>query len=182
MKEQKYKLVEKAYCIDLIRIRHGYQYPLTICHAKNLNKAKSIIFKLIKDSEMTNCYGEPITLANIPVVRHENADHYHFDGKIMTMKEIIGETKERERLAKLDALLANESIKYCHICKHGSYYRPNSAGYTDYITRAGIYEKERAVDHARRCSELSIIPINIERHNKMINDEIADLQSLLIPA
>jgi hypothetical protein len=180
MKEQKYKLVEKAYCIDLIRIKHGYEYSLVVCHAKNLNAAKSIIYKLIKNEGMENCYDEPISLANIPVIRYENSDHYFFENKIMTLREINGTVKERLRIAKLERLLNDESIKFCHICKHGSYYRPNSAGYTDYLSRAGVYEKKEAIEHARRCDELSLIPINIETHNKLIYDEIKDLQLLLI--
>ena len=181
MKEPKYKLVEKAYCIDLLRIRYGHEYSPEICHAKNINKAKSILFKRIKDEEWKNFLDEPITFLNIPVARCESHDLYEFEGKSLPLKEIHGQLKERERNAKLDAILADDNIKYCHISKHGSYYRPNSAGYTEYLSRAGVYEKNEAVNHARRCSELHIIPINVVIHNKMINDEIADLQSLLIP-
>lgn len=181
MKEPKYKLVEKAYWIDLMRIKYGTEYSPEICHAKNLNKAKSILFKRIKDEEWLNYLGEPITLQSIPVARYESHDRYEFDGKLMTSKQIQDELKERKRKDKLDSILADETIKYCHISKHGSYYRPNSAGYTEYLSRAGVYKKEIAVDHARKCSELHIIPINIETHNRLINDEIADLQLLLIP-
>lgn len=87
---------------------------------------------------------------------------------------------ERERIKELDNILNNDSIKYCYIKKRGEYYRPNSCGYTTYKFFAGVYTKEEAVSDAKSCNDLTIIPINVEEHNKYINTIISDLNTRLI--
>lgn len=36
------------------------------------------------------------------------------------------------------------------LIKHGTYYRPNCRGYTENISRAGIYSEEFALDYAQK--------------------------------
>ena len=43
--------------------------------------------------------------------------------------------------------------------KGGYYYRPNSAGYTDSITHAGIFDKDYALSHAKGCEEVTAVPV-----------------------
>lgn len=60
------------------------------------------------------------------------------------------------------------------------YYKPNSCGYTDYTTCAGIYTKEEAVQEARSVDEIHILPIDLKSHNEKLENEIKSLQSRLI--
>jgi hypothetical protein len=87
--------------------------------------------------------------------------------------------KQQKRIAVLDGILNNETITHCYIRK-GSYYRPDSCGYTDYRHRAGVYTKEYAVSHAKRCEEITVVPIDIEEHNAFLTAEIQDIQSRLL--
>ena len=95
------------------------------------------------------------------------------------MSKIEEVLENRERIAKLDAILLDESVKYYYI-KKGSYYRPGSCGYTEFKYRAGVFTTEEAVSEARWCNEITIIPIDMDVHNKMIGDEIKDLQTRLL--
>jgi len=97
----------------------------------------------------------------------------------MTAHEIEEELKERKRLSEFNLILDNKSIKYCYIRK-GSYYRPNSCGYTDFVHRAGVYTKEEAVRHAVGCRDIWLKRIDIEEHNKIIQSEIKDLKTRLL--
>ena len=80
---------------------------------------------------------------------------------------------------EINKLLKDKNITHCYIRK-GAYYRPDSCGYTDYVTKAGIYEKTVAIEHAKRCEELTLIPINNSEHNTRIISEVNDLLSRYI--
>ena len=73
----------------------------------------------------------------------------------------------------------DNGIKYCYIRK-GSYYKPNSCGYTDFKHRAGVYSKEEAVSSAKSCRDITLEIIDIQSHNEMLNIEIAELQNKLL--
>ena len=177
---EKYKLLEKAYEIDLSRIEEYYFYEREIAYAETVGKAKS---KLLGQANYNNmkllCVDEDMMYTNIPVKRAHDYDKYEFEGKAETMHSIYEIIHERERISKLNDILTNDSIKFCYISK-GNYYRPGSCGYTDFKHRAGVFTKEEAVSSAKSCSGLSIIPIDIEVHNKMISDEITELQTRLL--
>lgn len=176
---EKYTLVEKSYRIDFSKIDEGYLASDTICHADSLGKAKSKLLDEIKYDGWKLRTGEEVSFVNIPVVRSKETDLYEFEGEKISIYKINEILNERERQLELDKMLSNESIKFCYIRK-GSYYMPNSCGYTQFRHKAGVYEKADAVSHARSCRELTIIPINIEEHNKAINEEINDLKTRLI--
>lgn len=175
------KIVKLGYRIDLNKIKDNYFISDEITTATSKTEAKSILFDKIKyEDYKINHTDEVITLKNIPVTRAKEYDVVLFEGKEVvryTIELIYQERKRNEELAKI---LNNPDIKYCYIKKGGTYYRPNSAGYTDYKTKAGIYEKEDAIDSAKRCDELQIIPINIEEHNQTILSEIEELGKQLI--
>lgn len=85
----------------------------------------------------------------------------------------------KRREAKHEKILKDAAITHCYIRK-GSYYRPNWCGYTDFQHRAGVYTKEEAVNHANKCNEITVVPINAKEHNDLLNAEIQDIQSRLL--
>lgn len=175
----KYQLTQKAYQINRGLINEGYCYSEMACYAENRNKAKYSLFKsygheinlLLSDNE--------VSYLNIPVVRYKEADLFLFEGGNKNIRQINEILNERERLLELEKILIDDSFSHCYI-KKGGYYRPHSSGYTDFRHRAGIFTKEEAVKSAKSCRDLTIIPINKDEHNKMINDEIDDLKTRLI--
>lgn len=170
----------KAYQIDLSKISEGFAYSPIFCYAENLNKAKSELLGKIKYEGMELLYGkDEITYLNIPVIRYEEADLHEFEGEYITKNEIDRIQQKRKRLEYFQAILDDESVSHCYIRK-GSYYRPRAAGYTSYLCFAGIYTKEEAIQHGKSCNELQIIPIDTAEHNKMIEEEIKELQSRII--
>lgn len=44
--------------------------------------------------------------------------------------------------------------------KGGYYYRPNSSGYTEFVSHAGIFQEDYALAHANSCDEVSAVPIS----------------------
>ena len=173
-------VISKAYEIDLDKLDEGYLSDSIICHAENLNKAKTELLKKIRYDDWKLKYsGEELNYLNIPVKRRKSSDKVIFEGKEVVRSSIDGLITERERIAKLDEIANNPNIKYCYIIK-GSYYRPNSCGYTSLRFEAGVYPKDEAVRHAKSVREIRIEWVDIEEHNKMINEKIAELQGWLL--
>jgi len=176
----KLELTKKAFEINFSKIEEGYLYSPEVCYAKNRNEAKSKLLAQTKYESIMLCgEDEEVTYLNIPVLRCSHLDKYSFEGKELTEQEIEEKLDEIKRLSILDEILNNQHIQYCYIRK-GSYYRPNSCGYTDFKHRAGVYEKSDAVSQAKSCSDIWLERIDIEEHNKMMQDEIRDLTSRLI--
>lgn len=180
IKQLNLKVVKKGYEINFSKIEEGYLYDNRTCSTDTLNQAKSI---LVKENRYENIclMGEDdeVNYLTIPVVRCQPADKYEFEDSLKTIHEIRNILNKRKRLNKLNSFLENPDISYCYI-KKGSYYRPDGCGYTDMRHRAGVYTKQDAVSQAKSVQDLYIIPINIEEHNKMINDEIDDLKSRIL--
>lgn len=178
----KYELAKKAWEINFDNIEEGYLYDqgFYVVYANTRNKAKSKLLTLA-DCEGIRLKGEEdeVDYLTIPVIRSKKYDKYYFEGEALTIYSIEGRLRERERLESLQEILDNNSIKFCYI-KKGSYYRPNSCGYTDFTHMAGVYTKEEAVSKAESCEDLRIIPIDISEHNKMIEERIKDLTTRLI--
>jgi len=70
--------------------------------------------------------------------------------------------------------------EYFWIWKNGSYYRPNSSGYTDTILDAGIYRKHDAISAAFHCRDIKLIPVNVTQHNQRVIAKIKELSDTLI--
>lgn len=180
MKTEALPIVEKAWKIDLEQLDGGYESSEIVCHAENTNKAKiALLHKVKYDSWKLRWTGNEINYLNIPVVRANEYDLVLFEGANVTLNKVAEIKAKRERIAYLDGILNDESIKYCYIRK-GSYYGPNCCGYTQYKFQAGVYTKEDAVSQAKSVSELYLEPINIAEHNEMIQAKIADLSSRII--
>jgi hypothetical protein len=175
-----YKLSKKAWEINFSEIKEGFYYTREVVYAENRNKAKSALFKRFQYAPLQDNYSDKyFTYLNFPVVRNKEFDKYIFEDKELTIDSIDRILMERARILTLDKMLNDNSIQYCYI-KKGSYYRPNSGGYTDFISKAGVYTKEKAVSYAKSCRDLKIIPIDIKNHNDIINQEIEELKTRLI--
>jgi len=175
-----YKLIKKAYGVNWDKIDEGdyYRGNISPVYAEGRNEAKSLLLSEVSDYNL-RFSDEDITYLNAPIIRYKDCDKYEFKGKELTLRQIEDKKRQDERDNELQSILNDESIIYCYIRK-GSYYRPNSCGYTDRRDRAGVYTKEEAVSSARSCQELSIIPIDIKEHNKMIQFEINELNERLL--
>ena len=123
--------------------------------------------------------GEEIDFLNIKIRRSKEDDKYLFDGNIVSLSEIKGIKDKIKRKKYLKRLISDKKTTHCYIRK-GSYYRPNSCGYTDMRHRAGVYTIEEGVSHATSCRDLDLVVIDIEEHNKMMQKEIEELSSRLI--
>lgn len=178
--KDKYKIIKKAYKIDFDKIDEGYIASDKVCHADSIGKAKSLLLRQIKYDDWKMRYtDELVTYTNIPVKRYPEGDLVDFEGEPIPLWKVDGILRDRTRKKLLDDILIGET-KYYHIKKNGMYYKPNSVGYTDFQHMAGIYPKEDAVDHARHCDDIYLIPINIDDHNMLINLHILELQSRII--
>jgi len=175
----KYKLLRKAYEVDLGRIEEGFLWGEVITHAETRGKAK---LDLLSEIEGANHQfsGEEITYLNIPVIRCKSSDYFSFEGEEKTLRQIEEKLYERKRIEELNLILDDETIKYCYIIKRGEYYRPNSCGYTSFKHRAGVYTKKEAVNSSKSCGDLRIEPIDIEEHNKMIERESRELKEKIL--
>lgn len=173
-------IVQKAYEIILDRLDEGYLSDHIVCFADSRNKAKARLLSMVKyDDWKLRFIGDELTYLNIPIRRLKSADVVIFEGQEMGRWEIQPLIVKRERLAKLDAILNDPTIKYCYIRK-GDYYRPNAKGYTSNLFEAGVYTKEDAVSKAKSCQELTLVIIDIDVHNKMLTDKINELQVKLL--
>lgn len=180
-------IIEKAYQIDLDAILDGDLVHPIICFSNNIKDARKILLKKAKlhDLKLKRFHSwdmhflSQINLSNIPVKRCKEFDKVIFEGK----EEVRGFIKEilsdRARIAELDKILQNPNIKYCYIIK-GAYYRPNYKGYTSIREEAGIYTKEEAVEHAKNVHEIRLECIDIEEHNRMIEDKIIQLKHKIL--
>lgn len=175
-------IVKKAYGVDFDRIDEGFMFDsgMYIRYAEDRNQAKSELLKELEYSDLKLKWsGDELSYLNIPIIRMKDFDMVIFEDKRVKRFEIDNILEERERLSKLDEILNRSDIKYCYI-KKGSYYRPNSSGYTSHKTQAGVYTKEEAVSSARNVRDITVIPIDIEKHNERINNEINELKTRLI--
>lgn len=172
----------KAYELNLDRIIEGYRCSPVVVYADTRGKAKSIMWEDIKyDNYGLNGYGDKeLSFLNLPIKRAKEYDKVKFEGKYLTKVEIEDIERKRNRIENLDNLLKDDNISHCYIVKRGSYYMPNSCGYTSIKTRAGIYKKEDAVGSAKSCEDISLEVIDNLKHNNMILKEIEQLKNKLI--
>lgn len=171
----------KAYEIDLDKLDEGYTTDTIMCHAECITKAKVKLLEQVKyDDWKLRASGDELTYLNIPVKRRKYSDKVIFEDKEVLRHEIESIINERERNAKLDEILSNPDITHCYIIKHGSYYRPHSSGYTSLRHEAGVYPKEKAVLEAKSVREISLLRCDAAEHNKMINENIAELRARLL--
>lgn len=169
---------EKAYVVNLGKIKEGYLYFNDVVYAENVNKAKLLFLKnydFIIDE--TN---EDATYLTLPVIRNKYEDKYLIDGNYISFSTILELGEKHIHNKKLTEILNNPEVDFVYVKKGGYYYRDNGCGYSEYVRNAGVYKKEEGVRIGFNYTEFTIIPINIEEHNKMIQDEINYLNKKLI--
>ena len=179
MKNKSQIIIRKGYCLNLSKISQGYELSETICDADTSNQAKAILLKKIQYDGLTLVDGEDISYANIPVMSHKEADLIEVDGIQLRRHELESKIKEDARRKYLNEILEDSNIKYCFIKKRGTYYRPNSCGYTSFMLEAGIYSKQEAVSEALSCDEITIEAVNDTDYRKSIIDKIDKLSEKL---
>lgn len=177
----KYKIVEKAYEINLDKIQEGFIYDSIICHSENPNRARYELFRKIRDEEfILRSSGEEVNYQTLPIKRCPSLDKVIFEGEVLTMSRVSRIIEVRERNKKLNKILRNKVVTHCYIVKNGSYYAPNSSGYVSRKKDAGVYDKDIAVQMAKSCFELYLEPINLSEHNQIIEEAINELKSRLL--
>lgn len=178
------KIKEKAWGLLLGDIEEGYLYDTIVVYAENRNKAKS---KMLVECNMNHNVellgGAELTYINVPIERLKSADKYEFEGKVKSKSEIEYIQKRRERDAEVEETVKNNPDAKCYVQKGGMYWRPNSSGYTEYRTKAGIYSIQEAAQIVKssalnKCETLTII--NVEEHNKHLQEQIDDLKTRII--
>ncbi len=176
----KLQIVKKAWKIDFRKIKEGFLFCERICFADNVREAKKSLLNEVKYEELETLNGDDVGYLNIPVVRAKGLDVVLFDDKEIAIYEVSNILQKRKRDKELNKLLEDNGVLFCYIIKNGLYYRPSACGYTSLIEDAGIYKKEEAIEHARFCDEISLVPVFSEEHNKRIEDKIEELKTKLI--
>ncbi len=67
--------------------------------------------------------------------------------------------------------------EYFYILKEGWYYRSGAHGYTEHKYEAGVFEKNEAIIHEKNCNKISLIPIDVDKHNEMIENKIQEIKN-----
>lgn len=161
----KYKRTRKAWYVFDVKCTAYYSEPLLeLVYSDTVSKAKSLF------SEYSEC-----EFINIRARRTREKDLYDYNGKELTLKQIETEKHYEKRDIELQSILDDENTVYCYKIKRGYFYRPNNCGYTENRINAGVYEKKEAVSDARIIRELTIKPVDVELHNKLIDAEIRNL-------
>jgi hypothetical protein len=179
----KLTIVKKGYSLQWDMLKEGHYYSDYLVAAETRNQAKSLLLSMFKYEDPKFSFSEKeVTYLNIPIKRNRNYDTVLFEDKEYSRVALSKILIIREHDSKLAEILADEKVSHCYIKKGGSYYRPGSCGYTELISRAGIYPKEKAVREGKGDLLFHIVPIDIEKHNAMILEEIKELEDKLIKA
>lgn len=117
-----------------------------------------------------------ISLEVFPLATPDN-DIIIYNNEKFERRKLEIDMSEKQRISDLTLLCSKH--KYFYIRK-GYYYCPDACGYTERKEFAGVYSSDEAFSHARSCRETTLIPIDIEKHNKMIQESIEDLSSRII--
>lgn len=147
-----------------------------IVYAHTPSKAKSSA----NDWKDWSLDGVDASYTDLKCRRAKGADLVMFEGDIVKRYRIQEITKERERIKYLNTFLENKELTHCYIMKRGTYYRPDSNGYTSFKEFAGIYTIQDGVSKAIGCSELKLIRISVKEHNQMIIKTINSLSERFI--
>lgn len=172
----------KAWIINKSNIYEPWFVTDEPFYGKNRNEARTDALAEIGD-QVIDKSDRPITLLTIRMIRAKHFDKILVDGVYKTKAQIEYAAREKAFKENLNKILADSPDGWAYVRKGGSYYRPDSRGYTEYIHKAGIYSVKQAVAEVRGCAMedcMSVIVIDPAEHNAMINKEIEGLQSRLI--
>jgi hypothetical protein len=178
------KIKEKAWGLLLGDIEEGYLYDTIIVYAENRNKAKSKMWvecNMYHNVELLG--GVELSYLNVPIQRLKSADKYEFEGQVKSKQDIEYIQKRRERDTEIEETVKNNPDALCYVLKGRMYWRPNSAGYTEYKTKAGIYPIKEAAQIIKSSSldrYERMMLIDREEHNKELQEQIDDLKTRLL--
>lgn len=173
--------MEKAWMLNLSKIKEGYLYSDFTVYAENRNQAKKKMLNVIKYEGMClQGKDEELSYLEIPIQRAKIFDKKLYQGQFRTTTEIERLKEKEAREQELQVVLNNVDIQHCYIKKYGNYYKPASCGYTEYQVYAGVYPKEDAVRKAMSCQELRVVPIDVEGHNELLIKTIEELKTRII--
>lgn len=187
-----YKAELKAYEVNTMSVdwecesvQRGY---LEHKYGKNEHEArKKLLSMCFNNGVETDYNGEQLTYIKLRTKRRPELDKYLVDGKLKTLSEIKHDNDILENKNKLNKILEDNPNPnaYAYIRKGGYFYCSNFCGYTEYKENAGVYTIKQAV---QECLSMDLRDymrpeiIDIESHNKMIDDKISALTAKKIPA
>lgn len=171
----------KAYEVNLGKVEEGFLYSREVAYANSVGEAKSIFLNMA-DKYYQLSTGNECTFLTLPLRRNKYLDIYKVGESFISIDEMLSQAKLIQHNTNLSNILNNPSIEYVYIQKDGKYYCANSMGYTQYRKNAGIFTKKEGVDEGVNNLNYDIIPIDIDEHNQMIEEEIKYLKSKIICA
>ena len=174
-------LKSRAWVLNKNIFSEPWFVPDDVFYAETASKAKSGFLSTI-DGLNDYCHND-ITFLSIRVKRSKENDKYLIDGEVKKLYQIEYDRKKKERDENLDLILKENPTAKAYIIKGGVYYRPKNSGYSEYILEAGIYSIQDAVQSVKMCSlgdNMRLEIIDVDEHNKRINDKIENLKTRLI--
>ena len=177
----KLEIKEKAYELNLDKIRDGFRYCEVVVFAETRGQAKQKISGEIDLEDYEVEYVGVMTFLNMPIRRAKQYDKVVFRGEEMRRNQVEYKIRVEEENAKIDKYLQDPKITHCYIKKRGAYYGWNKCGYVSYSTHAGVYPKEEAVPYCKNDLDLTCVPIDNAEHNEKILNQIARLKKGLVP-
>jgi hypothetical protein len=164
-------------------VARGYVYEPF--YAETEKEARIKVLKFLSNEcgvDEDNCDNQ-LTYITVKVKRYPDNDLFMDNGVLKTKSRIEADQRREERDAGFRKLLDDHPNGYALIRKGGYFYRPNSCGYTEYRTEAGVYTLTRAVNECLGMSDGEYMRpelIDIAEHNKIILAKIAELKTKLI--
>ena len=149
---------------------------IPVTYATTPSKAKSVSTEWAE----WELNGEWPKWTDLKVKRAKNADIVLFEDKEVKRYQVESILYNRKRKAKLESFLDDPVLTHCYIMKRGTYYRPNSSGYTSRKHQAGIYTIKEGVEDAISCNELWLERISKADHNAMLEKHLEETKQLML--
>lgn len=181
VKEQQYTLLKKAWRLNPNQFKEPWFAPDGVYMAETKGKAKAAAMLDIEG--MKDKWEDEITFLTVRLERSPYNDLYLANGERKTKARIESDKIYQERADRLRNLIISNPDAKAYIKKGGYLYRPNACGYTERKIEAGVYTVQEAVQSVLGSSlgdYMDVVIINIDEHNKMINDYIETLKTRLI--
>lgn len=177
----RYNIISKNYYIDLSNISEGYLFGDNTFYAKSRNDAKMTAVSMLESNNFTDTLdGSEITYLTVKVYRNESEDLIDYDGKLIKRYQLDKEIEREKLISKYRKEIKSKGIKYCYIKKGCRYYLPESSGYSEYKTKAGVFDVKYGISEVISCDQLTLEFIDIDQHNELIQTEIKELSGKLI--
>lgn len=178
------ELHSKAWAINADKFKQSWYVPEDVIYTNDRNEARLKAMGLLKWTDLLlEDTDEEATYLNVPVRRVPRADKYEVDGQILTAANIEYENRKRTRNEEIDKIVAENPNGHAYVKKGGTYWMPNSNGYTDYRIKAGVYSVQEAARIVKSSSldrYETFVLIDKEEHNNYILGHIEDLKTRLI--